>query len=256
MQGPVVGVVVLHDLLGLVGDGGRDGTGVGGHIVLDLCLTLTVLAAAVRQLGLQSVGVLHVGHSVGVDGLLDAEIALHEGGVNAVKALKHRGVGVVEAVEQAGVHGVETVAQAVLKAIQLVHHALVVETTLDICLTGSTGAIAPAAKTTKAVAIAAKATPQRKEDDDDPPCAAAVAPTISVPVPCHSSDVSKTRNVHTSVKHIISSFGNISEWMFGYVHWAFFQAARILSKSPIHIKEICLTSFSVQRLWKNCIALA
>ena len=215
MQLAIICIVVLHDLLCLVGDGGRDGAGVGGQVVLDLCLPLTVLTAAVCQLGLEGVGVLHVGDRVGVDCLLDAEVALHHGSVHAIKALKHRGVGVVEAVQQAGVHGVETVAQTVLQAIQLVDDTLIIESTLDIRLSSGTCQSAAGCRTipavTKTVAVpVAKSAPQSEQDHNDPPCTAAVA----VPVAGHSSDVSQTRDHahHTIVKHIISSFGNFSEW--------------------------------------------
>ena len=65
MQLAVVRIIILHDSLGLLSDCVRDSAGVGRHIILDLGLTLFVLAAAISQLGLESIGILHGCNIVG-----------------------------------------------------------------------------------------------------------------------------------------------------------------------------------------------
>lgn len=80
MQLPIVGVVILHDLLGRLIDRSGNRTGISCHRILDVSLTLTVLTAAVSQLTRDRVGILHLSNAHLRDTVLDAITGLHNVG--------------------------------------------------------------------------------------------------------------------------------------------------------------------------------
>nr|DAP18258.1 MAG TPA: hypothetical protein [Caudoviricetes sp.] len=189
MQLAVVRIIILHDSLGLLSDCVRDSAGVGRHIILDLGLTLFVLAAAISQLGLESIGILHGCNIVGIDGLLEPKVAL-----------EHRSIHTVESGQHTIVHSIETIAHAVIDAVELRDDVLGIKTALDVSLGSSRSNIATAVTiTTIAPAIAAEAAPHGKQDNDDPP--AVTAPTAITVVSGHSSNIGKRG--HIRVKHKI-----------------------------------------------------
>ena len=116
MQLPIVGVVILHDLLGRLIDCGGDSTGVGCHRILDVSLTLTVLTAAVSQLTRDRIGILHLSNAHLRDAVLDAVTGLHDVGVDTIHLSQL-------VVTQA--------ADAVIDAAELVDDGLGVEASLD-----------------------------------------------------------------------------------------------------------------------------
>lgn len=170
MQLPIVGIVILHDLLGRLIDRSGNRTGVGCHRILDVSLTLTILAAAVSQLTRDCVGILHLSNAHLRDAVLDAVTSLHDVGVDTVDLCEL-------IIAQA--------ADAILKTIELVDDGLVVEASLDfsteITIHAASGNVD---NTGLAIAIpvpiSASAPAKEGEQDDQNPSAVVVAEPIIV----------------------------------------------------------------------------
>ena len=170
MQLPIVGIVILHDLLGRLIDRSGNRTGVSCHRILDVSLTLTVLTAAVSQLTRDRVGILHLSNTHLRDTVLDAVTSLHDVSVETIHLCK-----LIIA------HAAETV----LKTIELVDDGLVVEASLDFSAeTAIHAASGNVDNTGLAIAIpvpiSASAPAKEGEQDDQNPSAIIVAEPIVV----------------------------------------------------------------------------
>ena len=177
MQLTIVRVIVLNDLLGLVLDRVLNGAGIRRHVILDLGLALSILAAALCELRGKGVGILHICDSIGIDGLL----------------------GCIEALKQRGVHGVEAVAHTAVDAVELVQHRLGIESSLEVAI----GCRSFAASITTPGTIA-PATENGEENDENPPAVTiseSIVVTISIGNRCN---VCKRRSC---IHHNIYSLG-------------------------------------------------
>lgn len=153
------------------------GTGVGRHVIAHLGDGRAVLAAAILQLSLESVGGLHVVDALLGDGILDAEAGLHDVGVDTV--------------DQHSVVVAER-AQALVDAVETHLGGLVVETALQISASSRSAASAALA-IAGTEATAAPAAEQGEQDDQHPP-AVAVAEAVVVAVTGHSRDIRQRRS--------------------------------------------------------------
>nr|DAZ81858.1 MAG TPA: hypothetical protein [Caudoviricetes sp.] len=137
-------VLAVDNVSGVVVHGVLECTGVLRHVVIYALDCFPGLAAALSKLRLECVSVLHVGYSVGVNSLLDAEASLHDVCIDAVESGKHTVI-----------HGIEAITQAAGQAVQFADNCLVVKATLDcgigVCASGcSTSAVSPAIATPSA----------------------------------------------------------------------------------------------------------
>lgn len=180
VQSSVIRVLVLRDVTDAVCDGLPRLTGLGGHVVRDLRLPLSVLAAAVGKLRGEAVSVLHGGHVRGVDRLLHVIACLVDGGLLSV-----------EPVKETRVHSIEAVAKSIVDAVELVDDALGIKSILEVGSGRATSSVI--------VAVAVTSPTEDSEQDDENPPSARSAPTVITFVAGDGGDVGQTRC--TSVKH-------------------------------------------------------
>ena len=170
MQGTVVVVLVLHQSGGLILDSSRNGRRISSQIILDLGLALPILTAAICKLSSQSIGVLHIGHRIRLNCLLESKSVLH--GIHG--AILDSTLDTIKTGQHGIVHGIEAVGKAILKTIQLVGNTLVVKAALNITNSSDsrfTPTAITAAHTSTAIAKATitETAKQGHQDDDNPP---------------------------------------------------------------------------------------
>nr|DAM03310.1 MAG TPA: hypothetical protein [Caudoviricetes sp.] len=177
MQLTIVGICIVRDVTRRIRNGIGDSTGVGSHSILNVCLALTVLTAAICKLRTQTVN-----RGLGI------VVTLHGSHLLAVETLKQRRV-----------HGVETVAHTAVDTIELVQDALGIKTGLKVgrsCRRSSS--------TITAITIAV-ATPSEQGEEDDPgPPAISITPSAIAVTIRNGSDIGQARC--TIAKHNVPPY--------------------------------------------------
>src|SRR5699024_2577784 len=170
MQGTVVVVLLLHQSLRLIGNGNLNCVTLRCQSIANLLETSPILAAAICKLSSQSIGILHIGHSISLNCLLESKGVLH--GIHG--AILDSTLDTIKTGQHGIVHGIEAVGKAILKTIQLVGNALVVKAALNITNSSDsrfTPTAITAAHTSTAIAKATitETAKQSHQDDDNPP---------------------------------------------------------------------------------------
>ena len=203
MQGTVVVVLVLHQSLRLIGNGNLNCVTLRCQIIANLLETSPILAAAICKLSSQSIGILHIGHSISLNCLLESKGVLH--GIHS--AILDSILDAIETGQHGIVHGIEAVGKAILKAIQLVGNTLVIKTALNITNSSDSRFTPTAITATHTSTAVAKATitetaKESHQDDDNPPTFAKTIPkTVIARVRAHDGrNISRRKTIGT-IKH-------------------------------------------------------
>lgn len=170
MQLPIVGIVILYDLLGRLIDRSGNRTGISCHRILDVSLTLTILTAAFSQLTRDRVGILHLSNAHLRDTVLDAVTSLHDVGVDTVHLCKLI---------------IAQTADAIIDTAELVDDGLGIEASLNFSAKTTIHAASGNVDNTGLaiaipVPISASAPAKEGEQDDQNPSAVVVAEPIVV----------------------------------------------------------------------------
>src|SRR5699024_2711414 len=181
VQRTVVVVLVLHQRLGLVRDSNLNCVTLRCQIIANLLETSPILAAAIRQLSSQSIGILHIGHSISLNCLLESKSVLH--GIHG--AILDSTLDTIKTGQHGIVHGIEAVGKAILKTIQLVGNALVVKAALNITNSSDSRFTPTAITATHTSTAVTKATitetaKESHENDDNPPTFAKAMPKTAI----------------------------------------------------------------------------
>src|SRR5699024_5091765 len=151
----------------------------------------------------QSFGILHIGHSISLNCLLESKGVLL--GIHG--AILDSTLDTIKTGQHGIVHGIEAVGKAILKTIQLVGNALVVKAALNITDSSDsrfTPTAITAAHTSTAIAKATitETAKQSHQDDDNPPTFTKAMPkTVIARVRTHDGrNVSRRKTIGT-IKH-------------------------------------------------------